>query len=349
MKGIDLSEFLNSGAIVSLNSSLLMLGYGKKICTREPLQFPCWYFPDFFLQGEKPYFSFSHTYCISPQELRKILNLNPGSIAPIKWENPNWSLFQEHFKKLQIEMGSKKLIKAVPYVSVNAYHSIDQNFFSHCLEGALSYHLLHPSTAIYGCWDKNEGLLGVTPELLCSYEGGRKIKTMACAGTVKGEQEEIFEEDSKLIEEHAIVIQGIEAQLEGFGKVHIGRTAPVSFGSLSHLVTSIEVDLSERIPIKKIIEKIHPTPALGAWPLDYGREWLKRYALAFPRKHFGAPVGIFPQRGKGSVYVAIRGIEWAKGKITLSAGCGVVEKSVFEKERAELEAKLRTVQDFLKL
>ena len=61
-----------------------------------------------------------------------------------------------------------------------------------------------PSHYPYAWWTEREGFCGITPETLF-HQQGRRLETMALAGTARPEDEGVFINDDKEIREHEIV------------------------------------------------------------------------------------------------------------------------------------------------
>jgi menaquinone-specific isochorismate synthase len=252
--------------------------------------------------------------------------------------------YEAEFHALQEEFSKGTLSKAVPYVRIQAQAAM-REYLLHALSGALSYHLSHPGTALIGCWGEEGGILGVTPELLCKVEKGR-ISTMACAGTALTRDARRMLSDGKLRKEHAYVIDGLIQDLEKRGRVNTRETEVRSFGRLSHLLTPIELE-SEESAFEEIIPCLHPTAALGAYPKQAGKVWLKKYAERIPRSRYGAPAGVLLNESEGVAYVAIRSLIWEPHAVFMYTGGGVLKESLLEEEKKELQAKLSAIQEQL--
>lgn len=326
-----LPNFLDSGALISLDAETLQMGWGKRIFAK---QFPVFYFNDFFLENPHPFFHYELQLTITPKEL--LAQLPAGESAALKWSVPSWDIFKTAFES--------KLQKIVPYVQKSAPFEMTSPNLASRLRAALSYLVAHPQTAIYGCWEEGKGTLGVTPEVLFRLQPGKPLSTMACAGTFSGAE---WQNNQKLLQEHQLVIEGIKEELSPFGSLQIGKTEPRQFSKLTHLVTPIEFHGS--MPVESLIEKLHPTPALGGFPKEESTKWLKSYAKELPRNGFGAPFGILLDENTGVFYVAIRNMEWNAHEVILRAGCGITAKSCFDEEQLEAENKLQAIQEILAL
>ncbi len=196
----------------------------------------------------------------------------------------------------------------------------------------------------YGWHLAGKGFCGGTPELLFELEG-RRLKTMALAGTAKADEREVFAVDGKEIREHEFVAQTLVAKLSDIGRVSRAERSIMDLGDLVHFHTPIDVDLFASRGIDELIRRLHPTPALG--PLPRTEETLSmlvgwRQRLGCP-PCFGAPFGLLKDGAFRSV-VAIRGVHWDGSEIAIPSGCGVIEASRLVNEWRELRLKREAVK-----
>jgi menaquinone-specific isochorismate synthase len=197
--------------------------------------------------------------------------------------------------------------------------------------------------ALYGFWNEQEGMLGATPELLFR-QNEKGVETCAVAGTVTALQE--WKNDSKLKEEHEIVVQAIVQALSPYGAVSVGEVGLTPFAHLAHLKTPIL--LSVTCPFETLVAALHPTPALGASPKEAGAIWLQQVQQLIDRRRYGAPVGL-KKGSTGHCFVAIRNVQWTMQESQLMAGCGFVQGSDVELEWQELKMKLAAMKEILSL
>jgi menaquinone-specific isochorismate synthase len=198
--------------------------------------------------------------------------------------------------------------------------------------------------------EAGQGWAGVTPECLFSLRGN-KLTTMALAGTARPEGREAFEHDVKEHREHEMVADTLMQKLAPWGEVRRGPREVLSLGGLIHFLTRIEVRLDpDRARVAELIRLLHPTPAMGILPESPAataqlRSWRER--LGTPAR-FGAPFGVqWP--GGFVALVAIRGVFWDQGQLSLPSGCGVVEGSHVASEWRELALKRDWVKKALAL
>jgi isochorismate synthase EntC len=122
--------------------------------------------------------------------------------------------------------------------------------------------------------------------------------------------------------------------------------ALLTLRDVHHLYTPITAHRRDDVEILRLVERLHPSPAVGGAP--------RQDALAFIREHedwdrgwYASPVGWLDAGGDGEFAVALRSalVDERGGSATLFAGCGIVGESVPEDEFVESELKLRAMRD----
>lgn len=196
----------------------------------------------------------------------------------------------------------------------------------------------------YGWVERDSGFAGATPELLLSLSG-QKLETMALAGTAKREDREVFAVDEKEIREHEYVAQTLVSKLQDLGHPIRRQREILDVGTIVHFLTLIGIELEQPESPGKLIDLLHPTPALGPLPrtkqtLELLNRW--RGQLGCPEQ-FGAPFGVWDGNRFDAV-VAIRGLWWNGNEVSLPAGCGIIEASRLVNEWRELRLKRDSVK-----
>ena len=329
---------------------------------KTPAHAPAWYSPGFFSgDSEGPWFPALEIRQL-PLNVFKSLLQERARCRP-EWDWKDRSAARDGFIKstrevlLQIQKGG--LAKSVPIAFLEApasQPSVPE--LAWMLLQALEFQD-RAGGYLYGTWNAEGGILGVTPELLFERDG-RMVRTMALAGTralEKGrepETEAALLQDAKERHEHFVVIEGITQRLAGLGQFTVGETGVRHAGALAHLHTPIELELfapeTGTADWQSLVDRLHPTPALGAHPRREGEIWLAEQERVLPRSRFGAPFGVRLPEGEHCV-VAIRNLEWSvsSGFCRVGAGAGVVRGSVPEREWSEIERKWGSVLRILGL
>jgi menaquinone-specific isochorismate synthase len=190
--------------------------------------------------------------------------------------------------------------------------------------------------------------LGATPERMARFGNGR-VRLAAMAGTVpRGRTEEADEAYARLLlesrkerEEHQIVVDGILAAVQGLGRVEYpGQPQVVKFTNVQHLYTPITLEPGGPLPILTLLERLHPTPAVGGHPREEACA-LIRECEHFERGWYAAPVGWMNALGEGEFAVALRTGKLAGTRLQLFAGAGIVADSDPEREFEETQIKFQ--------
>lgn len=305
----------------------------------------------FFSTKKTPWVNYACWAEISTEELKKGLELTK-SFSSCDWVIDQPELFQQAFDNLAISFQTDQLEKAVPYVFAKSHCRMTSERLKNSLKRGIDS-LEKKTGHLFGYWDENSGVLGITPELLFSHsqkEPG-KVSTMAVAGTCHPSHDQhAFLHDEKQRHEHQLVVRGISLSLEPLGSVKLGEIQLLQLPRLTHLLTPIEVKLRDPFKFVTLVRSLHPTPALGAFPVVEGKKWLENYQKHTPRDYYGAPIGFhYPQTGITRCLVGIRNVQWDPSGMRIGAGCGVVKQSTFEKEWQEIQFKLKAIQDQLDL
>ncbi|MCZ6842829.1 MAG: isochorismate synthase [SAR324 cluster bacterium] len=192
--------------------------------------------------------------------------------------------------------------------------------------------------------------LGATPEQLVRYENGR-VFLGALAGTTSrgGNAKEDRALARRLLAsgkergEHQIVVDAILKSISGLGEIQRPpEPSVVKLSNLQHLYTPITLRATRPLSIFSMIERLHPTPAVGGHPNPVALERIRRLEN-FERGWYAAPVGWMNARGEGEFAVALRACTLNAERVRLFAGGGIVAESDAEEEFLEIELKLRPI------
>ena len=203
--------------------------------------------------------------------------------------------------------------------------------------------------SLWGCDDGCYWLVSSPEVLLCGSEH-EGFRTMALAGTMLwSEAIEAARWSGKNKEEQALVAAYIKNRLEGIGcDSRLYGPYPVRAGNVAHLRTDISFKLPESVCPLRVVETLHPTPAVcGLPPAD---------ALAviadsenFQRKYYAGFSGLFDYEGHTDLYVSLRCMELSADVASLYAGGGLLAESDCEDEWIETCRKMRAMEQLLEL
>ncbi len=199
---------------------------------------------------------------------------------------------------------------------------------------------LRASTRFAFCRERST-FLGATPERLIAL-AGLELETEALAGSIAtgAEQATQLLESGKDQHEHQLVVDAIVRRLEPLCSRFTVAAAPRvrELREVLHLHTPIRGTLCRPRHVLELVEKIHPTPAVGGVPTDRALSWIAGHEPD-ERGWYAAPVGWFDAAGDGEFAVALRSCMMAGHEAYLYAGAGIMGDSDPELERRETELK----------
>jgi isochorismate synthase len=197
--------------------------------------------------------------------------------------------------------------------------------------------------------------LGATPESLVRLHE-RTVEVSCLAGTIgRGSTEE---EDGQLgarllgsakdRAEHAVVVRTLQEQLAAFCDDLEVPAGPVlmKLRNVQHLYTPLCGHLSSADNILALVERLHPTPAIGGFPREAAMAFI-REREELDRGWYAGPIGWVNRHGEGEFAVAIRSAILQGHQATLFAGCGIMADSDPESEYRESCLKLQAMLSIL--
>jgi isochorismate synthase len=202
---------------------------------------------------------------------------------------------------------------------------------------------------IFAIGHRDQCFLGATPERLLRLRD-HEIKTMSLAGSIRRGTTD--EEDQQMGEallnsqkdrgEHTVVTRMlVEALRETCDWVEASpEPSLLKLGNVQHLRTQITARLSADHTLLEVVERLHPTPAVGGWPREAALN-LIREKEGLDRGWYAGPIGWLNAHGDGEFFVAIRSALVRGREAYLFAGCGIVADSDPEREYAESCLKLK--------
>ncbi|CAK6689330.1 Isochorismate synthase MenF [Synechococcus sp. CBW1107] len=200
-------------------------------------------------------------------------------------------------------------------------------------------------------WQQAQGgvLLGASPERLLTVRQGQ-LRSDALAGTAPiGPAADLLPGSVKDRHEHELVVEAITEVLReaGLDPRRPRRPRLARHGQLVHLHTPITASLGEQQPLA-LAAALHPTPAVAGLPRREAMAWL-RSLEPFERGTYAAPLGWIDSEGDAELRVAIRSGTLRGRELELTAGAGLVQGSVAERELQEVALKLGVLQQQLNL
>ncbi|UMB54839.1 isochorismate synthase [Lutibacter sp. A64] len=205
-------------------------------------------------------------------------------------------------------------------------------------KNAFVYLWFHPKV---GLW------MGATPERLISIDAQLNLKTMALAGTqkfagtlqVKWKEKELFEQ--QYVTDY--ILENIGDKIS-----EIQKKGPYTAkaGSLIHLRTDIYAKLKSLNLLQKLIDSLHPTPAICGIPKKVATDFILKNEN-YDRAFYSGYLGELNSDNTTNLYVNLRCMRLAKNNATLYIGGGIIDKSNAEKEWEETVAKAEIMKQVL--
>ncbi len=207
----------------------------------------------------------------------------------------------------------------------------------------------YPSCFVFALARGDATFLGATPERLVRLRDGI-VTTMCLAGSVARGATEA--EDRRLGDallaspkdrgEHDVVVRALTVALRDVCESVAPTSTPVlmKVRNVQHLLTTVVGRVDRDRSILDVVERLHPTPAVGGHPRDAALA-LIRQREGLDRGWYAGPVGWLDATGEGEFAVAIRSGLVQGATATLFAGCGIVADSDPAAEYAESQLKLR--------
>lgn len=208
---------------------------------------------------------------------------------------------------------------------------------------------IYPHQMIYLSVDGDRIWLGCTPELLLSYDAKEGVgKTMALAGTRPACGPDVVW-DEKNIREQAVVSRWIGEQLikEGID-VKMSEAYTTQAGGLEHLRTDIEMQIADVTVAEKVLNILHPTPAVCGQPRAKAMDIISKVEK-HDREFYSGFIGYHDECGM-RIYVNLRcaALDLKTDKAYIFVGGGIMPDSQCDSEYQETEYKATTIKRVLK-
>ncbi|WP_240370970.1 isochorismate synthase [Anoxybacteroides rupiense] len=191
--------------------------------------------------------------------------------------------------------------------------------------------------------------IGASPEQLVKKEEHTFYSTCLAGsirrGRTSSEDEslgQVLLQDEKNLHEHRFVVEMIRQAMQDVCEdVKISPEPQLlKMRDIQHLYTPVIGKSDSRVSLLSVVERLHPTPALGGAPKEKALEMI-REAEPLDRGWYAAPIGWMNAMGDGEFAVAIRSGLLQGNEAFLFAGCGVVGDSEPFSEYEETNVKLK--------
>jgi menaquinone-specific isochorismate synthase len=192
--------------------------------------------------------------------------------------------------------------------------------------------------------------LGASPERLVRLRDNRVDVTCLAGSIGMGRDEDERRRlagrllaSEKDREEHEIVVRSTMSALAEVCEVVTrlpGTPCVATARSVQHLETPVSAQLCEAGSILDLVERLHPTPAVGGFPAERALS-IMRELEEIDRGWYAGPFGWTNLDGSGEFVVAIRSALLSGRMASVFAGSGIVADSVPAAEYDETSLKLR--------
>lgn len=200
-----------------------------------------------------------------------------------------------------------------------------------------------------------DALIGATPELLVR-RSGRDVVSVPLAGTApRGADDQADRAAGAALlasdkdrREHDHAARSVAAALTPVCATSTVSPEPflLRLDNVQHLATTVRGTLREDTSVLALVERLHPTAAVGGTPRDAALDAIARLE-GMNRGRYAGPVGWVAADGDGEFGIALRCAELSGARARLFAGAGIVAGSLPEDELEETRVKLRAMQGAL--
>jgi isochorismate synthase len=207
----------------------------------------------------------------------------------------------------------------------------------------------YPTCTVFAFARGDACFLGATPEPLIALRDG-VASTIALAGSAPrgatpAEDAQIADQllsSPKERGEHAIVVESLRQALAKVCARVVADAQPQvrQLANVQHLLTRIRAQVEPGRGVLDLVERLHPTPAVGGFPKAPALDLIRQYE-GLDRGWYAGPLGWVDATGAGEFVVGLRSGLVRGNTATLFAGCGIVADSDPGTELAELGWKLR--------
>ncbi|MBS0949398.1 isochorismate synthase [Weissella minor] len=202
---------------------------------------------------------------------------------------------------------------------------------------------------------EQEVFVSATPERIVRMQGAQ-FETAAVAGSIRRGVTEAEDavladdlwRDKKNRHEHDIVVQTIVERLQDMHDLTYAAVPEIlKTPQIQHLYTPITGRLDATMTVLDLVQRLHPTPALGGMPQAWAQAVIAEDE-AEPRGLFAAPIGYQYPDGSGEFVVGIRSMYANAKALTLFAGAGILPDSDLAQESAEIQLKMTPMRTLIK-
>ena len=201
-------------------------------------------------------------------------------------------------------------------------------------------------SVFYKKLNDSQFFLGATPELIMK-KTNNNLQTNALAGSKPVENKNELLNDSKIINEHDIVVKGIIDNLNSFNlKPNLDSKNILELKNIAHIITKINSQINDRHNPLDILDSLIPTAALSGYPKKESLKIIDSIEN-YERGRYAGPIGWIDQNMNCEFYAAIRTAYINKNKLYFYGGAGIIINSKAEEEWNEIEKKIKAIKNII--
>lgn len=207
----------------------------------------------------------------------------------------------------------------------------------------------YPQAFVHLAYHPDGGMwMGATPELLLKLEG-KEVTTMALASTQPVNDLHQYNWGDKEMEEHLMVGQHIESVFSEHNYQLSLKDGPqaVEAGPVAHLRTVYRFASGNKTDFKKLLNDLHPTPAVGGLPAKEAVDFISHHE-GYDRKYYCGFLGETDFEKDARLFINLRCMQIGRDEIAIYSGGGITADSDPESEWEETVQKSRTLLGTLK-
>ncbi len=201
-----------------------------------------------------------------------------------------------------------------------------------------------PETYVYNLNIGGENWMGASPELFLKSDY-QHCETVALAGTRLDDLSNV-DWGEKEKQEQSIVGSFLVNEFSklDFLNITVEPTFTKKIGQIEHICNPVKAEVPEGIDWHKVLNVLHPTPALAGYPKPKAIEYIDELE-SFDRSLYGGYIGIITQ-SVFEFFVNIRCARLTSNGVQFFAGAGINKDSIPEKEWEETQNKLSVMKRY---
>jgi isochorismate synthase len=212
----------------------------------------------------------------------------------------------------------------------------------------------HPGGTVFAVRRPGISLVGASPERLLGLDHGLVVADALAGSAPRASRDDADQllggsllGNPNELAEHAVVVREILAALEPLCTALVASHSPslLRLPNVQHLASHVHGRVKSDVGVFELLERLHPTPAVGGAPRAAALDWLRRHGET-DRGWYTGGVGWLDDAG-GDVWVALRCAALRGREASLYAGAGIVAGSDPEQELRETGWKLQAMLEAL--